>query len=228
MGNSNCRRCFTRETEKSSEIRLDSSQELKPNLENSNTLKNIPEEDPKEFIKEILENNNNNINDKENKKFSQKNQNKNNSNINNDILGGNKEEINYDNFDDDSSFLNEDKIQSRKNVLQKYRHNSNSNNDLVYIKGSKQFNEDEKQNFNEKEEMNYEEGEEQNYEEEENYENRGEHILNGDKLYDEGEGEEHTFEEGDEQQYNSNNGHFEENVNNISQEEDNDDNVQMK
>ena len=42
MGNSNCRRCFTRETEKSSEIRLYSSQELKTNLENSNTLKNIP------------------------------------------------------------------------------------------------------------------------------------------------------------------------------------------
>ena len=54
MGNiGNCKRCFTRDCEKVSEIILDGSQELKPNLENSEQiLKNIPEEEPKELAKQ--------------------------------------------------------------------------------------------------------------------------------------------------------------------------------
>ena len=130
MGNSNCKRCFIRETEKQSEILLSGSEELKPNLENSNqTLKNIPEEEPNEHIKMTLENNDNNSNDKGKDNNPNNNQNKNDNNdVNNDILNANREEINYDYFDEDSSFMNDDKIQSRKNVIQQYKKNKSNSN----------------------------------------------------------------------------------------------------
>lgn len=238
---SNCKRCFSRESEKASEMLLSGSQELNPTVENSNqTINIIPEDKQKGLVKETLQ-----IKDSFNNKDriinnqTQNIQNTNNMDNNNDKLNEDKEEnnedINYNNLDDDSSFLMDDKIQSRKNVLQTYQKlNSNSTKELIYKnqkKNFKHFNQDKEQNnFKEEEEIeiNYEEeDQDEGNDEEYNDENgKTKKKFNGEKLYDEGEGYSHEVgidEQNEEVEeagnYNSEN--FGEKENGIYQEDEN-------
>jgi len=56
MGNCTCKKCFTRENERASEISADSSRGLKPNIDNPHeNIKTIPERDQNERIKSTLE-----------------------------------------------------------------------------------------------------------------------------------------------------------------------------
>ena len=104
MGNNYCKKCFTRENEKTSEIVVGNSQEIKTKPNTNLEIKEILETEPKiEINSETLNNSNNNNNNEYKNQNIQLNQNilnfYENSNSNNDE--------NYANFDEDSSFLND-------------------------------------------------------------------------------------------------------------------------
>ena len=104
MGNNTCKKCFTKENEKSSELIVGNSQEIKTKPLSNQEAKKIAETEQKiEINSETLNSNSNNNNEYKNQNI-QLNQNfinfYENSNSNDD-------NANYGNFDEDSSFLND-------------------------------------------------------------------------------------------------------------------------
>ena len=109
MGNFDCKRCFLNNNE-NSEMKLRDSKKEGVNSSRNNGIEKIKEVESNKPYKETLDNNividnNNKINYKSNKS------------------------IYFYNLDEDSSFLGDDKIKSRKNILYKYE-NHNNDDDL--------------------------------------------------------------------------------------------------
>ena len=181
MGNFDCRRCFLNSNE-NSEMKLKESKSEHINGVNSsrnNTIQKIKEVDSNKPFKETLDNNIviDNIN-----KISKK--------SNKSIKFKSNKSVNYNNLDEDSSFLGDDNIISRKNIIHKFE-NYNNNDDEINNKETKK----EKIINSEKEE---EDEENAKYNEEKRQQSSKE-------VSDEGqinnEGKEQKYEKGEEQQY---------------------------
>ena len=145
MGNSNCKRCFTRDNEKSIEILAGADQENITTGNNNHFLKNIPEVEQKEKITER-------DNLGENKGYHSKNKN----NKYNNNGNGNQKYIDEGGFQEDDNDINENSNNNSNNIDNDNNYDINEMNNNI-DENEEQYEEGEN---DEEGEQNYEEGEE--------------------------------------------------------------------